>query len=320
MVGATVLIALGTLGWMILKFSGQVARPFAPTRFAVHFVSDRADGVADGSPIVFRGVEAGNVKAVELSKDNSHVIIRGEINAEPPLPSNLIAIIRTSSLLGTSSSISLELQGTSSLGNLAPNQEIPAKYVGIDLLPPEFGNLAREMELTAKQLRESNFIGNLNEQVTKVGELVASLQKIIDDPNSQSDVKSSLANIKTATETANRVLNNFEKLSTSLDKLSSETTTAMTEARSQISRAGDSVNSVAGKIGDRLTQLATLIEQMQSIAAKIDKGQGTAGQLVNDPRLYEALVDTTREMNATIKDLKRLVEQWEQEGISLKLK
>ena len=73
-------------------------------------------------------------------------------------------------------------------------------------------------------------------------------------------------------------------------------------------------------MGDRLTQIAKLLDQFQSVAEKIDKGQGSAGALVNDPRLYESLLDTSRELNLTIKDFKRLVEQWEQEGVSLKVK
>jgi len=40
---------------------------------------------------------------------------------------------------------------------------------------------------------------------------------------------------------------------------------------------------------------------------------------VNDPKLYEAMVDTIQELNGTVKDLKRLVQQWEQEGVSLKM-
>ena len=45
-----------------------------------------------------------------------------------------------------------------------------------------------------------------------------------------------------------------------------------------------------------------------------------AQYVVNDPKLYESLVDSAKELNATISDFKRLVEQWEQEGISFKLK
>ncbi len=73
-------------------------------------------------------------------------------------------------------------------------------------------------------------------------------------------------------------------------------------------------------MGDRLTQIADLLSSVQSIAQKIDKGQGTAGQLVNDPKLYQALVDSSRELNATVTDLKRLIEQWEEEGVNLHLK
>ena len=34
---------------------------------------------------------------------------------------------------------------------------------------------------------------------------------------------------------------------------------------------------------------------MQSVAQKIDQGNGTAGKLVNDPKLYESLADTAAE-------------------------
>ena len=62
-----------------------------------------------------------------------------------------------------------------------------------------------------------------------------------------------------------------------------------------------------------------ILDRFQSVATKVDQGQGTAGKLINDPKLYEALLDSSQELSLTIKDLKRLVEQWEQEGVSLKL-
>ena len=35
--------------------------------------------------------------------------------------------------------------------------------------------------------------------------------------------------------------------------------------------------------------------QVSGGTAKIDSGQGTAGQLINDPKLYQSLVDTARD-------------------------
>ena len=42
--------------------------------------------------------------------------------------------------------------------------------------------------------------------------------------------------------------------------------------------------------------------------------------MARDIDAYQRLVDTSRELNLTVKDLKRLVEQWEQEGVSMQLR
>jgi hypothetical protein len=55
------------------------------------------------------------------------------------------------------------------------------------------------------------------------------------------------------------------------------------------------------------------------MARKVEQGKGTAGMMVNDPRLYESMVDSAKQLNATLSDLNRLVQQWEQEGVTLRL-
>ena len=64
---------------------------------------------------------------------------------------------------------------------------------------------------------------------------------------------------------------------------------------------------------------ALVLDQFQTAAAKINQGKGTAGLLINDPKLYESLVDVSKTLNATVADLQRLIQQWEQEGVPLKL-
>src|SRR3954447_20026961 len=106
--GLTVVFALAVLGWMILQFGAQVATPFAPDTIKVKFITERADGVADGSPITFRGVDAGHVTKVRLMQDRPMVEFGGVVTREPPLPKNIVARIRTASALGSGSMISLE--------------------------------------------------------------------------------------------------------------------------------------------------------------------------------------------------------------------
>src|SRR3954464_7316296 len=75
MVGATVLFALGVLGWMILQFGGRAVAPLAPARLSVKFTTDRADGLAEGSPLTFRGVNVGQITKVTRGDDGRTVLI-----------------------------------------------------------------------------------------------------------------------------------------------------------------------------------------------------------------------------------------------------
>src|SRR5437867_9798337 len=101
MVGATVLVGLGVLGWMLLKFGGQIATPFAPARLPMRFSAPRADGLAEGSQVTYRGVIVGQVTKVTRAEDRMTVVILADIEARPLLPQNVHGEIRTQGLIGT---------------------------------------------------------------------------------------------------------------------------------------------------------------------------------------------------------------------------
>jgi phospholipid/cholesterol/gamma-HCH transport system substrate-binding protein len=306
LVGAMVLGALVILGWMLIQFGGRIVSPFAPATIPVRFVSDRADGISNGSPVVYRGVTVGRVERVTRDVDQLRILIDAALDKQPPLPGNVRAIIRSQGLVGAGALIVLELTDAQPAGTLQPGQTIPTEWVGLDLLPPEFAELATELRLTARQFRESNLVAHVDEQIAKVGRLVDSLQQIADDQQLRDDLKTSLANLRRTTEKADRIATNLEQFSTDVNELTRDTSRAIVDISRQTS--------------DRLQQASKLLDQFQAIAEKINKGQGTAGAIVNDPRLYESLVLTARELSATILDLRRLLEQWEQEGVSLKMK
>ncbi len=319
LVGVVVLGAMISLGWMILKFGDQPAKLFADPTMPIYFTAQRADGVAEGSPILYQGVNVGRVTGVRRTDDGKGIMIKGQVDLAPPLPANVEGRIVAQSLLGSGAGISLELTSVEPTGQLVENTTLPARYVGSEMIPPEFATLAAELRLSAVQFRESGILEHLDQQVVKSGEVMESIKSLLDDQQLRGDLKQSLANVRTATETANRIGTNLEKVSTELEKLGKEAGATVGQARAALSKADEQITDLTRQVGQRLTQTAKLLDTFQSISNKIDNGQGTAGQLVNDPKLYESLVATSRELNATITDLKRLVEQWEQEGISFKL-
>jgi phospholipid/cholesterol/gamma-HCH transport system substrate-binding protein len=311
MVGVTVLTALLALGWMILKFAGVPIALLVAPRMQVHFVADRADGLSEGSNVTYRGINVGQVTRLTRLPDD-RIRVDAQVDDKPPLPANVKGLIRSTGLLGGGSALQLTLTSEKPEGQMAKNQEIPVAYVGLDLLPPEFAELAGELRLTARQFRESNVVIHLDEQIQHLGKVIDSVQGYIDDPTMRQDLKDSVANLRTATEKANKIGEDLDQFTQHLDQLSTET-------RTTIQKTQGHIDDLSKSTGDRLLQLSASLDQLQQIVQKINQGKGTAGQLVNDPKLYESLVDTTQELNATIKDLKRLVEQWEQEGVPLKM-
>jgi phospholipid/cholesterol/gamma-HCH transport system substrate-binding protein len=315
-VGLTVLGALFVLAWMILKFGGTPLMMFTAEQFPIRAVSERADGLGDGSPVTYRGVTVGRVTKVRRHPtDMTTIYIDATIDAQPPLPGNVQALIRTQGLIGGGAGLVLtvEPEGAAPQGQLRPNQELKATFVGLDMLPPQFAELATEAKETMRQFRESGIVNNLNEQITKTGKLIDSTDTLLNDPKLRENLQTSLANLREVSDSAKRITGK-------LDKLSDDTSAAVNQAKGTIQKTEGHIDDLARQFNDRLAQTGVLLDEFQSIVNKIDKGSGTAGRLVNDPRLYESLVLTTEQLNATIKDLKRLVEQWEQEGVSLKLR
>jgi phospholipid/cholesterol/gamma-HCH transport system substrate-binding protein len=322
MVGATVLIGLVVLAWMILQFGGKVVTPLAPARLGVQFDTPRADGLAEGSQVTYRGVSVGQVTAITRSSDGKNVVIKAEIDTQPPLPANVRGEIRTMGLIGTGAQLAVELTDPEPQGQLHPGDHIATAYMGgfSSMLPPEFAEAAAEFRKVAEQLRQSKLVEHIDEQVQHAGKMIDSIQKYTDDEKNRQNLQASIENMRTATETANRISKNLEEFSTNLNKISDDTRGAITDARATIQKTDTRIDDIAKQSMARLEQISKLLEQFQSIAGKIDKGQGTAGALVNDPKLYQGLVDTTQELKLTIADLRRLAEQWEQEGLSLKMK
>ncbi|QOV91348.1 MlaD family protein [Humisphaera borealis] len=313
LVGSVVLVAILSLGWMILKFSGSSVAALISKGETIQITTERADGVSDGSAVYYLGVPVGQATGVKLLPDNSGVVIDALISADKTVPANVIGRIKAASSLSMSAGIFLETVGPPSDKRLAAGAQIKAINQNTGLIPPEFTDLARS-------IREQQLIAHVDEtviemrnQLRNAGVAIDSFNKIVGDPKVREDLSAAIASIRTTSE-------NLQKFTAKLETLSGETSQTLSQVRTTLSDGGKRVDELTTQVGSRLTQVGELLDKFNAIATRIDKGEGTAGALVNDPRLYESLVDTSKTLNLTIADLRRLVEQWEQEGFTLKLK
>jgi phospholipid/cholesterol/gamma-HCH transport system substrate-binding protein len=325
LVGGTMIVALALLAVMILLFGEAPVRLFSTAQMQVKFVADSADGITNGSPILYLGVNVGQVRSVDLLPNQPGVTILGTIAQGRAIPANVEGVVR-STLLGGNASLSLETIGDAPQGKLEPNATIHTRIGGTNLLPREFAELAKQLTELSRRLQTTVddwnnakvvsklavTIDSTQKTIAKIGDTSDELRKLLADGQLRGDLKDTLSNFKAVSENSKSIAKNLEKLSLDLQK-----TNATADAT--ITKAGTRIDELSKQVGGRLDQVAGVLDRFQSMANKIDKGEGSAGKFINDPKLYEALVDTSQELNLTVKDLRRLVEQWEQEGVSLKL-
>ena len=74
----------------------------------------------------------------------------------------------------------------------------------------------------------------------------------------------------------------------------------------------------AGKLIESADELSVLLATLNKAAAKIESGKGTAGKLLNDPKLYNTLLEVGDQMTRLLKEFRQLVEKWKTSGLGIR--
>ena len=100
--------------------------------------------------------------------------------------------------------------------------------------------------------------------------------------------------------------------------LTSKTPAGFADAVDQLAHVAQSIDELATNLnadaGRLLTSLADVVEEnrtalngltthVASITEKLDRGAGTLGRLVNDPKLYERVTDTVADVQQSVREI-----------------
>lgn len=338
-VGVTVLTSFILLGWMILRFSEAPLRLIAPEQMPISFRAATAEGLAVGSPVTYKGVLVGRITAIGRGDDPRFVVMHATVDRDPPLPGNVRGEIRAP-LFGGGASVSLVLfdpqTGTSApalpeglvavepppVGTLQTGQVLAAEYVGFDLAA-DLKQTSQEMRRIGEDFRREQIVAKLGRSLDileKDAELaresLQAVRDLITDPRMQKDFTEAVANFRQASASAVEIGKNIEKLSTNANTRVDELATS---GNRLINTTEQRVDQITRQLGDRMTQLGKALDSLESATAKLDQGKGTAGELLNNPALYDNLVDTSRQLSLLMADFRRLIDQWETEGVPFRL-
>ena len=336
LVGLTVLGALAILGWMILQFGGQVGSFLGGATYGVRMSAPRANGLSEGAPVQYLGTPVGRVETIKLNNTRTGFDVELRINSDTDLPANVSASIRSINRISGASAVVLEPTDDMPRGSLrdeAAMRVIQAAVSGSDIVPDEVTALAEELRIAVREMRESGLLDNFNRQVEQVGELARSMHELVGDEALRGDVRASIASMRESAESAERIGKQLEEFTARLESMQSDASQLIVEARdvsATVKRSAEhadqaivgsqeNFDAMTREVLARLEQMNGVMTDLHAITSAINDGKGTAGKMINDDRLYEGLVLNMQLVEELLGTTNRLLAQWEQEGVSLRL-
>ncbi|MEK7329989.1 MAG: MlaD family protein [Candidatus Eisenbacteria bacterium] len=278
-VGLTVLVAVGILLWGVtwlkefqLQRSVRVWQVMFP----------QTGGLSSSDEVQVNGIKKGSVRAVHLTGDG--VIVDLALASEVTLTHDSRVTIRNIGLMGEKV-IAVDLRSTG--GAWTEKDTIPGGY---DKGIPEV-------------------MGDVAKIIDAVTELTEKLTTLVDATDKNGDLSGTMKNVRqTSEELRSTVTESRRSLQTTLDNFAAAAKTAKgltTDREAQLSKAIGDFASAAEKL-DRLSdRLDSLRAVLHSVTAKVDRGDGTLGKLVNDRKLYTDVAASVDSLRALIADVKK---------------
>jgi len=278
-VGITVLVALGITLWGVTwlkQFS--LAR-----RVRVwHVTFPQTGGLSESDEVRVNGLRMGEVSSVDLVGD--HVVVNLSLDSDVALTTDSRVAIRNIGMMGEKViAVDLSLEGQ----KLAPRDTIPGYYEkGVSEVMADMGTTVDAISRLAQQL----------ERLVTVTDKNGSLDKTIQNFHDTSE------ELKLAV-TENRTM--LRETLTNFNSASRTAKALTTDREVQLKRTLDSFERSAVGMERLAVRMDSLRGSLQNVSTKIERGDGSLGKLVNDPKLYEDTRASVAQFRALVEDIKK---------------
>lgn len=250
--------------------------------YTVHAYLSDATGLATYSRVMVAGIPIGNVEAIKLEKGKARVDIR--VKPEIQLFQDASLAKRSSSLLGEFIIV------------VGPGSE--------DRTPLRNGD---EITTVTEPISTDALIKDLSEIAARVKTVVDSLAKTVGSDQGRDDIAATLKNLSEVTDQLNktirenresirRIVLNVENISgksqpqiaeilDNVKVVTREVRTLVTDQHGDQPGAAGSLRQTVERVNRATIDLQSALQHVDSVAARIDRGEGTVGRLTKDETL-----------------------------------
>ena len=271
-------VAVILISWWGIKWlQGQNMLLSSSSYYAYY---DNVSGLMVSSRVKLRGVQIGNVQDIQLEGDKVRIEMLIEDEYADIIPANSVAELGAAGLMGGTEIVIIQGDAQEAIK--------PEAVITGRIKPDLVGTMADKAGELIDGLNTT--VGSLNDLLSVNGEaisqMITNLEAMSASVNSmlnaaRYDIDGTLNNLRTFTNTLAANSGRIESMIGNIDKV----TTDLAEAQF-------------------VEKLNSTITSLDEIITAIEKGDGTAGMLINDKELYESLNDAGENLAKLLEDLK----------------
>lgn len=274
---ASITIAILLLGYNFLKGEELFT---TTTNYYVSYQD--AMGLQSSAAVLHKGIKVGSVRKIMFDSAKGEIVVQFYVNDKIKLDKGSEVHLVSTDLFNTRA---LEIK----LGNAAPayftkNDTLPGYIAGglLDKVGEQFSPLVERINGLVDSLNAAIEPSKMRGTVSNLEQTTAALNEMLSDKNSQlnkilKDVASISNNIKNNNEVINAALANVNAITDSLAK---------------------------SRLTETIAQAHLALAQTTAVMQKVNNGEGSLGQLVNDQKLYEHLNKSAADLDSLLIDLK----------------
>lgn len=262
-------------------------------------VYERVDGLKVSSSVIYRGYSVGQVSNIRFIGERfDKVLVEFSVGKKLEIPANTIAVIQSADLMG-SKAINLEPGNSPDYAESGDTLKTQLDLGIVEQLNKQLEPLKKKAE-------------NI---MVALDTLLVSIQELFDEGGNES--------IKGSLKSVGRTLNNVEQASGSLNRMLAKESVRISEIlehvnsitgnlennNSKITRSFDNVVAIsdslrAVNLSNTVRQLNDILVQVDSVVVKINRGDGTLGEVVNNDELYYNLTTVSESLNELLIEFK----------------
>ena len=281
----TAILIIGCIIIFIFGFNYLKGTSLLSNEKTIHALYDEVEGLVVGANVTIRGLNVGKVKIIDFNDDFAKIKVTFSIRDDLNFSNKSVAQLYEAGLIGGKAIAIIPKYDTS---NIIKNGDILFSEIKPGLT-----------ELVNQQIAPLQ--DKIEGLLTSADSLFAGISNVM-NYETQNNLKMTLEGLASTIENVNILSSNINDILNANEKEFKSTINNLSKISGNLNKITDSLKQMP--LSSTVKNFEDTSLHLKEIIERLNSGEGSAGMILNDNKLYDNLVNSSEALEALLSDLK----------------